>query len=57
MRNPIELVDAMNKIESLVIAAQFLTSSDDERKTQSELLSIIEDIARNAQKSREDDNA
>lgn len=57
MRNPIELVDAMNKIESLVIAAQFLTSSDDERKAQSELLSIIEDIARNAQKSREDDNA
>ncbi|WFL67422.1 hypothetical protein [Pantoea sp. X85] len=57
MRNPIELVDAMNKIESLVIAAQFLTSSDDERKTQSELLSIIEDVARNAQKSREDDNA
>ncbi|WP_455845756.1 hypothetical protein [Pantoea agglomerans] len=57
MRNPIELVDAMNKIESLVIAAQFLTSSDDERKTQSELLSIIEDIARNAQKSREGDHA
>lgn len=57
MRYPIELVDAMNKIESLVIAAQFLTSSDDERKTQSELLSIIEDVARNAQKSREDDNA
>lgn len=57
MRNPIELVDAMNKIESLVIAAQSLTSSDEERKTQSELLSIIEDVARNAQKSLEGDHA
>ncbi|MBU9858472.1 hypothetical protein [Rahnella aceris] len=43
----------MNKIESLVIAAQFLTSNEDERKIQSELLSVIEAVARQSQEIRE----
>lgn len=53
MRSQIELIDTMNKIESLVIAAQFLTSNEDERKIQSELLSVIEAVARQSQEIRE----
>ncbi|WP_214055054.1 hypothetical protein [Photorhabdus caribbeanensis] len=48
MCNSIDLVDAMNKIECLAAAAQFLTSNKEERMVQIELLSIIEDTARKA---------
>ncbi|MCA6219297.1 hypothetical protein [Photorhabdus antumapuensis] len=48
MHNSLDLVDAMNKIECLAAAAQFLTSNEEERMVQMELLSIIEDTARKA---------
>ena len=54
MLSQIELIDAMNKIESLATAAQFLTANNDERLVQIELISIIEDLARQSQKAKPD---
>lgn len=46
--------DALVKIEALAAAAQFLTSSDEEKSLGLELMAVVEDIARKAQEKTSD---
>ncbi|WP_312740829.1 hypothetical protein [Cedecea neteri] len=47
-------VDALIKIEAIAAAAQFLTSNDKEAELSLELMSVVEDIARQAQEKTND---
>lgn len=48
MREIVALKETLSKIETLAEAALFLTANEEERKIQSELINLIEEIAAQA---------
>lgn len=48
MRNTTTLTETLSKIESLAEAALYLTTSDEERQLQFEMISLIVEIAGSA---------
>lgn len=48
-----DLIDTLGKIEALAAAASFLADDDAEASVRTEIISLIEDVARRAQESAE----
>lgn len=48
-----DLIDTIGKIEALAAAASFLVDDDAEASVRTEIISLIEDVARRAQESAE----